>query len=101
MLSFVENLKDLKVDLEKETYIDVILQSLPPSFDSFNMNYNMNGLNEDLHELINILVQYEAMIVKSAPLALVGEASTLEEKGKGAGRWRRKKDKIESTTTSA
>ncbi|KAL0381960.1 UNVERIFIED_CONTAM: hypothetical protein Scaly_0483300 [Sesamum calycinum] len=34
MLSLVEKLKDLQVDFEKEeTYIDVILQSLPPSFD--------------------------------------------------------------------
>ncbi|KAL0439600.1 UNVERIFIED_CONTAM: hypothetical protein Slati_2443000 [Sesamum latifolium] len=62
MLSLVEKLKDLKANLEKETYIDVILQSLPLSFDSFTVNYNMNGLDKDLHELINMLVQYEATI---------------------------------------
>ncbi|KAK4382314.1 hypothetical protein Sango_2884000 [Sesamum angolense] len=56
MLSLVEKHKDLKVDLEKETYIDVILQSFPPSFDQFIVNYNMNGLDKDLHELINMLV---------------------------------------------
>ncbi|KAL0409797.1 UNVERIFIED_CONTAM: hypothetical protein Sradi_1914100 [Sesamum radiatum] len=50
MLSLVEKLKDFKANLEKETYIDVILQSLPPSFDSFLMNYNMNWLDNDLHE---------------------------------------------------
>ncbi|KAL0462599.1 UNVERIFIED_CONTAM: hypothetical protein Slati_0147500 [Sesamum latifolium] len=55
MLSLVEKLKDLKANLAKETYIDVILQSLPPSFDSFIVNYNMNGLEKDLHELINML----------------------------------------------
>ncbi|KAK4397590.1 hypothetical protein Sango_1595600 [Sesamum angolense] len=48
MLSLVEKLKDLKADLEKQTYIDVILQSLPPSFDPFIVNYNMNGLDKDL-----------------------------------------------------
>ncbi|KAL0445759.1 UNVERIFIED_CONTAM: hypothetical protein Slati_1703800 [Sesamum latifolium] len=101
MLSLVEKLKDLKANLEKETYIDVILQSLPPSFDSFIVNYNMNGLDKDLHELINILVQYETTIEKSAPSVLVGEASTSKAKGKGAGRWRRKKGKTESTTASA
>ncbi|KAL0406052.1 UNVERIFIED_CONTAM: hypothetical protein Slati_3919100 [Sesamum latifolium] len=84
MLSLVENLKDLKANLEKEMYIDVILQSLPPSFDSFIVNYNMNGLDKDLHELINMLVQYEATIEKSAPSVLVGEASTSKAKGKGA-----------------
>ncbi|KAL0319685.1 UNVERIFIED_CONTAM: hypothetical protein Sradi_5230000 [Sesamum radiatum] len=72
MLSLVEKLKDLKANLQKETYIDVILQSLPPSFDSFIVNYNMNGLDKDLHELINMLVQYEATIEKFSPSVLVG-----------------------------
>ncbi|KAL0319701.1 UNVERIFIED_CONTAM: hypothetical protein Sradi_5231600 [Sesamum radiatum] len=61
----------------------------------------MNGLDKDLHELINMLVQYEATIEKSAPSVLVGEASTSKVKGKGAGRWTRKKGKTESTTASA
>ncbi|KAL0325116.1 UNVERIFIED_CONTAM: hypothetical protein Sradi_5080900 [Sesamum radiatum] len=85
MLSLVEKLKDLKTDLEKETYINVILQSLPSSFDSFIVNYNMNGLDKDLHELINMLVQYEELIEKFAPSVLVGETSTSEAKGIGAG----------------
>ncbi|KAL0437671.1 UNVERIFIED_CONTAM: hypothetical protein Sradi_0475000 [Sesamum radiatum] len=59
MLSLEEK---FKADLAKEKYIDVILQSLPPSFDSFIVNYNMNGFDKDLHELINMLVQYEATI---------------------------------------
>ncbi|KAL0400292.1 UNVERIFIED_CONTAM: hypothetical protein Sradi_2372500 [Sesamum radiatum] len=33
MLSLVEKLEDLKAGLENDTYIDVILQSLPPSYD--------------------------------------------------------------------
>ncbi|KAL0411625.1 UNVERIFIED_CONTAM: hypothetical protein Slati_3752200 [Sesamum latifolium] len=60
----------------------------------------MNGL-KDLHELINMLVQYEKTIEKSAPSVLIREASTSKAKGKGARRWRRKKGKTESTTTSA
>ncbi|KAK4382239.1 hypothetical protein Sango_2891800 [Sesamum angolense] len=75
ILFLVEKLKDLQAYFEKEeTYVDVILQSLPPSFDQFIVNYNMNGLEKSLHELINILVQYEEMIEKSAPLVLVGDA---------------------------
>ncbi|KAL0405597.1 UNVERIFIED_CONTAM: hypothetical protein Slati_3873600 [Sesamum latifolium] len=60
MFSLVEKLKDLKTRLENDTYIDVILQSLPPSYDPFIVNYNMNGLEKSIHELINMLVQYEA-----------------------------------------
>ncbi|KAL0437708.1 UNVERIFIED_CONTAM: hypothetical protein Sradi_0478700 [Sesamum radiatum] len=42
MLSLVEKLKDLKAGLNNDTYIDVILQSLPPSYDPFIVNFNMN-----------------------------------------------------------
>ncbi|KAL2248226.1 UNVERIFIED_CONTAM: hypothetical protein Sindi_2674900 [Sesamum indicum] len=86
MLSLLEKHKDLKAVLEKETYIDVILEFLPPSFYPFIVNYNMNGFDKDLHELKNMLVQYEATIEKSGSLILVWEASTLEVKGKGVGR---------------
>ncbi|KAK4411933.1 hypothetical protein Sango_0266300 [Sesamum angolense] len=85
MVSLVEKLKDLKVDLENETYIDVFLQSLPPSFDSFIVNYNMNGLEKVIHELINILIQCETTIEKFASSVLVKEASTSEAKEKGDG----------------
>ncbi|KAK4381271.1 hypothetical protein Sango_2984100 [Sesamum angolense] len=100
MLSLVEKHKDLKVDLEKETYIVVILQSLPPSFNQLIVNYNMNGLDKDLHELINMLVQYEVMIEKFGPPVFVGRLQP-HTKGKGAGFWMRKKGKTESTTASA
>ncbi|KAL0329313.1 UNVERIFIED_CONTAM: hypothetical protein Sradi_4918000 [Sesamum radiatum] len=82
MLSLVEKLKDLKANLEKETYINVILHTLPPSFDSFIVNYNMNGLDKDLHELINMLVQYKATIEKFVPSVLVGKRKRKRKKGK-------------------
>ncbi|KAL0282418.1 UNVERIFIED_CONTAM: hypothetical protein Sradi_7262400 [Sesamum radiatum] len=101
MLSLVGKLKDLQADFEKvETYVDVILQSLPPSFDQFIINYNMNGLEKSLHELVNMFVQYEAMIENSASSVLVGEASTSKAKGKVSGREKRKKDETSSTTSS-
>ncbi|KAL0457753.1 UNVERIFIED_CONTAM: hypothetical protein Slati_0402500 [Sesamum latifolium] len=53
----------------------------------------MNGLEKSIHELINILVQYEATTHKSEPAVLVGKASTSKTKGKGARRWKRKKGK--------
>ncbi|KAL0394603.1 UNVERIFIED_CONTAM: hypothetical protein Slati_4426500 [Sesamum latifolium] len=101
MLSLVEKPKDLQADFEKEeTYVYMILQSLPSSFDQFIINYNMNGLEKILHELINMLVQYETTIEKSAPSVLVGEASTSKAKGKVARREKRKNDETSSTTAS-
>ncbi|KAL0336680.1 UNVERIFIED_CONTAM: hypothetical protein Sradi_4879900 [Sesamum radiatum] len=82
MLSLVEKLEDLKAGLENDTYIDMILQSLLPSYDPFIVNFNMNGLEK----FINEFDQY------------VGEASTSKAKGKRAGCWKRKKDKAKAKT---
>ncbi|KAL0292436.1 UNVERIFIED_CONTAM: hypothetical protein Scaly_2590900 [Sesamum calycinum] len=98
MLSLVEKLEDLKAGLDNDTYIDVILQSLPPSYDPFIINFNMNGLEKSINELINMLVQYEATIKKSVPSVLIGEALTSKAKGKSAGRWKRKKGKAKAKT---
>ncbi|KAL0286856.1 UNVERIFIED_CONTAM: hypothetical protein Sradi_7138000 [Sesamum radiatum] len=49
--------RTFKAGLDNDTYIDVILQSLPPSYDPFIVNYNMNGLEKSIQELINMLVQ--------------------------------------------
>ncbi|KAL0302329.1 UNVERIFIED_CONTAM: hypothetical protein Scaly_3036100 [Sesamum calycinum] len=51
MLSLVEKLEDLKVGLDNDTYIDVILQLLHSSYNPFIINYNMNGLDNMIHEL--------------------------------------------------
>ncbi|KAL0285384.1 UNVERIFIED_CONTAM: hypothetical protein Scaly_2821200 [Sesamum calycinum] len=101
MLSLVEKLKDLQTDFkEEDMYVDLILQSLSPSLDQFTISYAMNGLKESLHELINILVKYEATIEKSAPSVLVGEVSTSKAKGKVAIREKRKKGETSSTAAS-
>ncbi|KAL0295607.1 UNVERIFIED_CONTAM: hypothetical protein Sangu_3192600, partial [Sesamum angustifolium] len=36
--------------IHSNTYIDVILQSLSPSYDPFIINYNMNGLEKSIHD---------------------------------------------------
>ncbi|KAL0288469.1 UNVERIFIED_CONTAM: hypothetical protein Scaly_2729100 [Sesamum calycinum] len=103
MLSIVEKLKNLKAGFDNDAYIDVILQSLSPSYDSFVINYNINGLKKSIHELINMLVQYEVTTHKSVPAVLVGDASTSKVKGKRVGGWKRKKGKgkFVIATTSA
>ncbi|KAK4390248.1 hypothetical protein Sango_2088100 [Sesamum angolense] len=101
MLSLVEKLEDLKAGLDNNTYIDMTLHSLPPSYDPFIINYNMNRLEKYIHELINMLVQYKATTHKSAVVVLVGEATTSKAKGKKAECWKRKKEKGKVTTTTA
>ncbi|KAL0373984.1 UNVERIFIED_CONTAM: hypothetical protein Sradi_3314100 [Sesamum radiatum] len=61
----------------------------------------MNGLEKSIHELVNILVQYEATTHKSESAVLIGEASTSKANGKGARRRKRKKGKGTAVTTTA
>ncbi|KAL0463223.1 UNVERIFIED_CONTAM: hypothetical protein Slati_0209900 [Sesamum latifolium] len=61
----------------------------------------MNGLEKIIHDLINMLVQYEQTTHKSASAVLVGEASTYKAKGKRAERWKRKKGKEKTVAASA
>ncbi|KAK4380815.1 hypothetical protein Sango_3028600 [Sesamum angolense] len=93
MLSLPKKLEYLKGGLDNDTYIDGILQSLPPSYNPFIVNFNMNGLEKSINELINMLIQYEATIKKFAPSVLIGEASTSKAKDKRVGYWKRKKGK--------
>ncbi|KAL0410566.1 UNVERIFIED_CONTAM: hypothetical protein Slati_3646300 [Sesamum latifolium] len=101
MLSNMEKLKNLEADFVKETYINMIMQSLSPFFNPFIINYNMNKLDKDFHVLINMFVQYETMSEKSALSVLVGETSTSKAKGKVIGCWKRKKAKTLSTADSS
>ncbi|KAK4383227.1 hypothetical protein Sango_2796500 [Sesamum angolense] len=103
MLYLVEKLEHLIVGLDNDTYINVILQSLSPSFDPFIINYNMHRLEKSIHELINMLAQYKATTHKSGPTILVGEASTSKAKDKRVGRYKRMKGKgkVIAATASA
>ncbi|KAL0311619.1 UNVERIFIED_CONTAM: hypothetical protein Sangu_2456600 [Sesamum angustifolium] len=56
----------------------------------------MNGLQKSINELINMLIQYEAMIKKFASSVLIGEASTSKAKGKRGRHWKRKKGKAKA-----
>ncbi|KAK4381613.1 hypothetical protein Sango_2950100 [Sesamum angolense] len=98
MLSLMEKLEDLKAGLDNDTYTDVILQSLPPSYDPFIINYNMNRFEKFINELINMLVQYEATNQKFTQ-AVFREASTSKAKSKrpNAGRGKRERERERSS----
>ncbi|KAL0355380.1 UNVERIFIED_CONTAM: hypothetical protein Sradi_3984900 [Sesamum radiatum] len=76
MLSLIEELESLNAGMDNDSYIDVILQSLPPSFGQFVVNYNMNG-----HEKT-------VTINKPAPVMLA-TPSTSSSKTTRVKRWKR------------
>ncbi|KAL2242997.1 UNVERIFIED_CONTAM: hypothetical protein Sindi_0417700 [Sesamum indicum] len=93
MLFFVEKIENLQIGVENDKYIDLIFQPLPHSYDSFVINFNMNGLTKSIHELINMLVQFEATTKKSGLTIMFKKASTSKANDKGIGHWSRKRVK--------
>ncbi|XP_073036755.1 uncharacterized protein [Primulina eburnea] len=75
MIGLIEKLVGLDLVIPSELSTDILLLSLPSSFDGFVVNFNMNKLEATLEELVNMLTSYEATIKKDKPVFLVGSSS--------------------------
>ena len=75
-------LSQLDINLPDEAVIDRILQSLPPSYKSFVMNYNMQGMEKTIPEVFSMLKSAEAEIKKEHQVLMVNK-TTKFKKGKG------------------
>lgn len=67
MIGYIENLEKLGAALPPDLATDVILQSLPASFEPFILNYQMNSMEKTLAELHGMLKTAEASIKKTGP----------------------------------
>ncbi|CAA0811079.1 Unknown protein, partial [Striga hermonthica] len=97
MIALVERLSSLGVIMDNELYVDLMLQSLPSSFDSFVVNFNMHNMETSLPELVNMLKTAESTIKKDKPVLLFGSSfgsKTLKsKKRKGKGKVPNKSNK--------
>ena len=91
MISNLNTLEVLGADIDGESQVDMILQSLPESFKEFRLNYNMNKKIYSLSELMNELVVAEGILGTSNVDANMAEASTSQPKLKGKGKKKKKK----------
>ena len=64
MSGYHNHLTQLGVNLLGYSVIDRVLQSLPPSYKSFMMNYNMQGMDKTIPELFAVLNVAEVEIKK-------------------------------------
>ena len=95
MISNLNTLEVLGTDIDGESQVDMILQSLPESFKEFRLNYNMNKKIYSFSKLMNELVAAEGILGTSSVDANMAEASTSQPKSKGKGK--RKKKKMDFT----
>ena len=75
-------LSQLGVNLPDEAVVDRILQSLPPSFKSFVLNFNMQGMEKSIPEVYSMLKSAELDIKKEHQVLMVNK-TTKFKKGKG------------------
>ena len=64
---------------------DLILGSLPESYDQFVMNYNMHHMEKSITELHGMLKNVEMNIQKTNPVLMVQKGEGMKRKGKGKG----------------
>ncbi|CAA0828783.1 Unknown protein, partial [Striga hermonthica] len=88
MMAQLNELEVLGAFIDGETQVDIVLQSLPKSFEQFRLNYNMNKMLMTLPELVTELQSTEGLFrqMTQAMVAQRGEALTSKaskgEKGK-------------------
>nr|XP_016489146.1 PREDICTED: uncharacterized protein LOC107809068 [Nicotiana tabacum] len=67
MMSLLNELEVLGANIDKDTQVEMILQTLPDSFQQFRLNYNMNKMDLSLAKLLNELQSTETIIKQQAP----------------------------------
>ncbi|KAL4348468.1 hypothetical protein GQ457_17G011090 [Hibiscus cannabinus] len=67
MMDYIQNLEKLDFPLSDELTIDVILQSLPYSFNQFVLKFRINKIHKTLLHLLNMLEVVDSKMKKVGP----------------------------------
>jgi len=87
MIDLIEQLEKSKCKIGKELSQDLILQFPLDTFSQFTVNFNMNKMDCNLHEMLNLLIDYENQIAsqeRKRTVMVVGKNSKKKGKGKYA-----------------
>jgi hypothetical protein len=81
MSGHAKKLQDLGITIPNALGIHRVLQSLPPSYKNFVMNYNMQCMNKTLPELFSMLKTAEVEIKKEHQVLMVNKTTKFKKKG--------------------
>ncbi|KAK1644413.1 hypothetical protein QYE76_062218 [Lolium multiflorum] len=87
MTGHAKKLSDLGIVIPNRLGINRVLQSLPPSYKNFVMNYNMQNMNKELPELFGML-KAEIEIKKEHQVLMVNK-TTFKKQGKSKGKFKK------------
>ena len=83
MIGLLNELEILGAQIDGETQVDIVLNSLAKRFKHFRLNYNMHKMSYSLTELLKELVSAEGLEENKSEVVLVTEkGSTSKSKGK-------------------
>ncbi|KAK1666700.1 hypothetical protein QYE76_054859 [Lolium multiflorum] len=82
MSGHAKKLSDLGIIIPNQLGIHRVLQSLPPSYKNFVMNYNMQNMNKELPELFSMLKSAEIEIQKEHQVLMVNKTTSFKKQGK-------------------
>ena len=82
MSGHANKLQELGIVIPNELGIHRVLQSLPPSYKNFVMNYNMQCMKKTLPELFSMLKTAEVEIKKEHQVLMVNKITGFKKHGK-------------------
>src|SRR4051812_32341293 len=90
MVGYIQRLNSLECQIPDELAVDRVLQSLPPSYKGFVLNYNMQGMTKTPSELFAMMKSAEVEIKKEHAVFMVNKTidfkkSSRREKAKRGG----------------
>ncbi|KAK1612025.1 hypothetical protein QYE76_035698 [Lolium multiflorum] len=80
-----DEVKNVYMTRKTRLGINRVLQSLPPSYKNFVMNYNMQNMNKEFPELFGMLKAAEIEIKKEHQVLMVNKTTSFKKQGKSKG----------------
>src|SRR5664279_1268173 len=88
MSGYADKLIALGISIPNKLGIHRVLQSLPPSYKNFVMNYNMQGMKKSLPELLSMLKTAEVEIKKEHQVLMINKTTSFK-KGRPKGNFKK------------
>jgi hypothetical protein len=82
MSGYIQCLNALECQILDDLAIDRVLQSLPPSYKGFVLNYNIQGMTKSFSKLFAMLKDAEVEIKKEHNVLLVNKTTDFKKSGK-------------------
>ncbi|KAK1648384.1 hypothetical protein QYE76_066189 [Lolium multiflorum] len=89
MTGHAKKLSDLGIVIPNRLGINCVLQSLPPSYKNFVMNYNTQNMKKELPELFGMLKAAEIEIKKEHQVLMVNKTTSFKKQGKSKGKFKK------------